>query len=186
MTWAHQPQYATDRLVTRHDKERKTTAASPWSQTCELSNPPIPCILGGLQSTLSSPIKNNDEKYDHARSIHQKSSFDYDLESDIDAIRKTEGVKLNWSDEDFGPAVDSQGIGTSSWGTWQDQKIDLATDRKKYLGPSVTCEIAALIPFSEPRMSEKTSLTSHQLLVWECRRSLKKASEVAFLAHQRI
>ena len=165
MTWAHQPQYATDRLATRHVKERKTTAAPHWSPTCELSNSPIPCILGGLQSTLSSPIGSNGEEYDHARSIHQKSSFDYALESDIDAIRKTEGVKLNWSDEDFGPAVDYQEVGTSSWGTWQDQKIDLAIDRKKYLGPSVTCEIAALMPFSELRISEKTSLTSHQLLV---------------------
>ena len=159
-------------------RERNTTAASPWSQTCELSNSPIPCILGGLQSTVSSPIKSSDEKYDHARSIHQNSSFDYNLEPDIDAIRKAEGVKLNWSDEDFGLAVDSQEIGTSNWGTWQ--------DRKKYLSPSVTCEIAALMPFSEPRMSGKTSLTSHRLLVWECHRSLKKASEVAFLAHQRI
>ena len=135
VTWAHQPQYAVDQLATRHAKERKAAASSPWSQTCKLSNSAIPCIAGGLQSTVSSPIGGKD-KYDHASL--DKPSFDYDLESDFDAIGKAEGVKLNWSDEDFEPIIDSQELRTSDWAAWQDQAIDLSVDRKKYLGYSVT------------------------------------------------
>lgn len=127
MTWAHQPQYAADRLATRYAEERKTEASSPWSQTCELSNSPIPCVAGGLQSTVSSPIGGKN-KYDHGRSTHiGKPSLDYDF----DAIGNAEGVKLNWSDEDFEPIVDSQEVRTSDWATWQDQAFDLSVDRKK-------------------------------------------------------
>ncbi|KAK2461581.1 hypothetical protein APHAL10511_006044 [Amanita phalloides] len=138
VTWAHQPQSAIDRLAICHAKERKSTAASPWSRTCEralgpnleeLSSSPISRITGGDESTMSSPTRSNEPvEFGYSRSIHQKASFDYDIEQGVDAIRKVEGMKLNWSDEDFEPSTN---IDTADWAAWQEQEINPPMGRKK-------------------------------------------------------
>ncbi|KAF8632990.1 hypothetical protein AX15_001587 [Amanita polypyramis BW_CC] len=141
VTWAHQlSQSLTAHLGTRQE-EAKTTVTAFWSTVhdCELtscsrdvSDSPMSCAPAGV--TLPQDGNNDDAELSFARSIDHKTPFDYDLQQDMDGVGGLERVKLNWSDEDFEPAINSREFPATQWTTWQDQETNQPIIENKAIG----------------------------------------------------